>query len=1270
MAIKFAYIDVDEGVYLSSNKPFDIKNLKPDPKGYTEKIIKDSVSFIEICEKNEYYDASAWTSLNETFNSIMDEIRSKETDAETEKPTEYYENEVRPVLKNMQTYIKYIRTTYKENTILFELAKEINPGYVASSPESKFFTSWIYNELKEKRIDKTDAVTTKKYLEIFTDISKTENLKIKDFTIYTLYDKLEELGLLKRTQGINERERAILKGKINGASIIYQEGDWTVYKVSTEECAIVLGSNTNWCTAADRARVYLDKCGYLVIFYFKNRPYSQVEPSSGEFKDKRNIKITTTDDPPYTLQDPELYKVFNKIKDPLFDEPIGDNHNSLKDLVLPAHKPDELWLQKVSNFDSDDIHEKLKEVEIKRYKILEPQIFIEDAPLMISEPYMKSWAESKEGRDSKIEEIIKEKTNWAISYACNVIRGPWAEAEPAIFKSRDWDDYVRYALKKPIKTFVEEKLKLEYKNSIDFLNAYRSIREICNNLKEYQRQYMDGPSFFSSILINADSADWLFQDCIENYTHIPQGIKIVEKDGVITEISNTKTDKNYKITELTNKFYNLIKERDSRPNQGEFLLSKESTEKFLIQLKIFANSSFNFEMVNTGFSNDERFEKIFRNELIKELYHNDNLWSIILNIPGLKGGRAYYEHVETSINKEQKKLLKYLTKLKTSDYNWQYINELSEIYGQPLDLCICYFIYSNFYTRKNLLEFTSICTEGNKRRIYIPLLIEKAILNKETSSEFWSKSLLNVIEKLNQKSWFIEKRKNRDRTLINEIVENINDPEFKLEFKKLFDPEYKRTTLNKNISSALPFIEILNMLDQKKFPNKEICEISFNEARKTGEIEKILKNWPDSLGTVPDVIEKFYKKNAGFIDLFDMLDLNYLVLSEEILAQDYFNPFISKGLASPYYSKSSSSLSSSIYYLNKIKDIPDFKIWISNLEKNLKNEKLYKKYLLNTSDNFIVEKNSIFNFELKDKTLARIEDYSRLVDKLEDGDYLMLMDKNYEVSDSIIDADKHIILFLTKQKDRLLIKTHPGTIRLENFGLTSKDLKNSLKNLSNLEINQTFNLFNNTLFYFSGDEYLESPDSKWIRSMTLKVVPAETKASKGFLYSEKAIDPTSVSEALEALSEAQYKSDQHTEMDNMQSVLTVPEIKIILTTILNKNELKRLFEVCPGLFVQYVNIYRFEDETRKYVDQLILRLLKHAALLANNINLRYYSHDKKLVPSHVIKELLPYLAAHHSKEESKSFISDLSSTLEGIGTEVDKENMEKRIIREIKRFNK
>lgn len=1264
MAIKFAYIDVDEGVYLSSNKPFDIKNLKPDPKGYTEKIIKDSVSFIETCEKNEYYDASAWTSLNETFNSIMDEIRSNETDAETKKPTEYYENEVRPVLKDIQTYIKYIRTTYKENTILFELAKEINPGYVASSPESKFFTSWIYNELKEKRIDKTDAVTTKKYLEIFTDISKTENLKIKNFTIYTLYDKLEELGLLKSTQGINEREREILKGKIKGASIIYQEGDWTVYKVSTEECAIVLGSNTNWCTAKNSARHYLDKCGYLVIFYFKGRPYSQVEPSSGEFKDKRNIKITTTDRPPYTLQDPELYKVFNKIKDPLFDEPIGSNRNSLKAVVLPAHKPDELWLQKVSSFDSDDIHQKLKEVEIKRYKILEPSIFIEDAPLMISEPYMKSWAESKEGRDSKIEEIIKEKTNWALSYACNVIRGPWAEAEPAIFKSEDWDDYVRYALKKSIITFLEEKLKLEYKNSIDFLNAYRSIKEICNNLKEYQRQYMDGPIFFSSILINADSADWLFQDCIENYTRIPQDIKIVEKDGVITEISNIKTNKNYKITELTNKFYKLIKERDSQPNQGEFLVSKQSTEKFLIGLKNLANSSLNFENINTGFSNDERFEKIFRNELIKNwqqerYYHNEKTWSIVLNIPGLN------EYRSDPINKEQKELLEHLTKLKSINYNWEYIKKLNLIYGKALDLCICYFIYSNFYTRKNLLEFISICTEEKQRRIYIPLLIEKAILNKETSSEFWNKSLLNVIEKLNQKSWFIEKRKNRDRTLINEIVENINDPEFKLEFKKLFDPEYKRTTLNKNISSALPFIEILNMLDQKKFPNKEICEISFNEARKTGEIEKILKNWPDSLGTVPDVIEKFYKKNAGFIDLFDMLDLNYLVLSEEILAQDYFNPFISKGLASPYYSKSSSSLSSSIYYLNKIKDIPDFKIWISNLEKNLKNEKLYKKYLLNTSDNFIVEKNSIFNFELKDKTLAKIEDYSRLVDQLEDGDYLMLMDKNYKVTrgDSISESKKDIILFLTKQKDRLLIKTRPGTIRLENFGLTSEDLKNSLKNLSNLEINQTFNLFNNTLFYLPGDEYLESPDSVWISSMTLKVVLAETKASKGFLYSEKAIDPTSVSEALEALSEAQYKSDE--------SILKVPETKIILATILNKSELKRLFEVCPGLFVQYVNIYKFEDETRKSIDLLILRLLKNAALLANNINLRTYAEKEKLVPSHVIQELLPYLATHHSKEESKSFISDLSSTLaEGIGTRVGKQQMEARIIREIKRFNK
>ena len=121
MAVKFAYIDIDEEVYVASSKPFDMNNLEPDPEGYTKEIVENSKIFIKICEKKEYYNASAWTTLNETFNPIMDKIRSEQTDPETKKRTEYYQTEIQPVLKNIQVYISYIRETYKENTLLFEL---------------------------------------------------------------------------------------------------------------------------------------------------------------------------------------------------------------------------------------------------------------------------------------------------------------------------------------------------------------------------------------------------------------------------------------------------------------------------------------------------------------------------------------------------------------------------------------------------------------------------------------------------------------------------------------------------------------------------------------------------------------------------------------------------------------------------------------------------------------------------------------------------------------------------------------------------------------------------------------------------------------------------------------------------------------------------------------------------------------------------------------------------------------------------------------------
>ena len=1254
MAVKFAYIDIDEEVYVASSKPFDMNNLEPDPEGYTKEIVENSKIFIKICEKKEYYNASAWTTLNETFNPIMDKIRSEQTDPETKKRTEYYQTEIQPVLKNIQVYISYIRETYKENTLLFELAKKIDPGYTASSPESVFYTDWIYNELKEKRIDDTDVGTTKKYLELFTDISKTEKLKIKDFTIRTLYDKLEELGLLRSTQGINERERDIIKGKIKGAVIIHQEGDWTVYKVSTEECAKVLGSNTNWCTAKDMARRYLDKCGYLIIFYFKGRPYSQLEPSSGEFKDRKNIKITTTDYPPYTLQDPILYEIFNKTKDDLLDKPIRYNKSSLKDTVLPAHKPEDVWLQKVSKFKPSEIHEKLKEIQINRYKILEPQVFMEDASLMITEPYMKAWAESKEGRDSNLEELIKEKSNWALSYACNIIQGSWPEAEATIFKSDEWDDYVRYALKKTIVTFLSEKFNTDYKGSFDnFLNAYRAVQEICNNLKDYQRQYLEGSVFFSSVLsINAESADWLLYSCLENYTKIPKDIKISEKDGLVTEIVSTATGKAYTFTKLTQKIYDKIKEMQETQMKNEFDVSIENTRIFIKRTLSYSRQS-KIEAINNALPRDTNFEKKF--DIISahsNIHHSSELWFYLLTEPRRSS-------TSNMTDKEKSKLKSFLgTWGNVDDRYWEILQAIRNKYGPPLDVFFCYFIYSDFYDRKRLLELKNLLLkEGRAGRPqqtelvdYGLLLIEKALINNETSSDFWDGNLLTALK--GKKSELLEKRKNRNKKLIDEIIENIANPEVRGEFKKLLDPEYKRTNVK---NTSVLFIEILNMLDQAKIPNKETVELAFNIARESGDLKNILENWSvESSGTIPEIIAKFYKKNAGFIDLFDMLNLDYLITPDTISAADYFNPFISKGLGR--YSKN--NILTSAYYLNKIKDIPDFKVWISNVEKTFKNGALDKKYILNT-----LEKEAL-NFQLSDGNFVQI---SEIGDDLSqnlyyEGEYLIafnndlkLLDKNEMNSTSLA-----IVLFVTKKTDSLQILPSVPNSKLKQWGLTPEDLEKSLNNLKKLKINQILKLSGRMQSLKSGDYCYVYEGRLKINSLS-SLVPS-------FLYSpEKATEPKnkkiSISEALDNLSEAQYNS--------AESSITDESVKIIISRVLNQSELSVLFKTCPGLFIQYINLYKFEASEKEYVDKLILRSIESAHLMSRAVNLQTHSGDRKNAPGFIIGQLLPYMAAHHS-EQSDVFIDRLSELMSKgtIGHYVSKEQVKARIIREIKRFNK
>jgi hypothetical protein len=326
--------------------------------------------------------------------------------------------------------------TFRFSAVINERKKELLMRKYSVGPEvldqadeidpPSNYTDWLVKQIKAKNIKiPEDVEKIRGLLEKFTRLKNSQfkeshSTDIGSYTPNSLFKALDEFGDSKKQEKRNVHEG------INGSEIKYKEDPWIVYRVTTPQAAVVLGSNTNWCTAASTktAASYL-KDGPLWIFYRDGKPYAQLHPDSGQFCDRGDRSFRDG----YHLKNNQVYDLVHEIRDKTKDPEMVD----YCERILPYVEPSDKYLKILGTKSVVMIASVLERIMIRRYPELEPKVF--DAQVMDKENLIRGWFEDFGPRDPNVEAAIVNKGMWAAGYALYVIGAAWPEAERAIKKT-------------------------------------------------------------------------------------------------------------------------------------------------------------------------------------------------------------------------------------------------------------------------------------------------------------------------------------------------------------------------------------------------------------------------------------------------------------------------------------------------------------------------------------------------------------------------------------------------------------------------------------------------------------------------------------------------------------------------------------------------------------------------------------------------------------------------------------------------------------------
>ncbi len=170
--------------------------------------------------------------------------------------------------------IKY--PTISKNDLL-DIAEFADPS------KNKTYLQWLLNLRAKNKLPNEDFNKTFRLLENFDNPKIRQFIRNKDINSYKSVGELFEVVNEIASYNMDFRD----KTKVKEDTLVAENSNWTVHIPKTRKESKVLGSGTNWCTAADSedgesAFENYDYAGPLIIFINKHNPKEKYQLHNGD----------------------------------------------------------------------------------------------------------------------------------------------------------------------------------------------------------------------------------------------------------------------------------------------------------------------------------------------------------------------------------------------------------------------------------------------------------------------------------------------------------------------------------------------------------------------------------------------------------------------------------------------------------------------------------------------------------------------------------------------------------------------------------------------------------------------------------------------------------------------------------------------------------------------------------------------------------------------------------------------------------------------------
>lgn len=272
----------------------------------------------------------------------------------------------------------------------FKLTPEQMEEVIATdpSPNQSDFVGWIAKFLAKGAFKlPEDSEKIKGQLEKFQKFKKspsfTFNKDIQRYDPATLFDTVEKA----EAAGMGSKKEQKREEVRKGATVVVQEGDIKIFKVTEPKAAAELGSGTNWCTAAPGsgfAARYLED-GPLYIFFDAGSAVAQLHCESDQFMNRRDVCIleSVTGETDYSnrmkkfLADPGMAKALSLLaaKEPKVEEWVKEHVADPEEVKKILGEAAAKEVEKNTAFEQSitDYEKELADYE-EKMKVLQPKI--------------------------------------------------------------------------------------------------------------------------------------------------------------------------------------------------------------------------------------------------------------------------------------------------------------------------------------------------------------------------------------------------------------------------------------------------------------------------------------------------------------------------------------------------------------------------------------------------------------------------------------------------------------------------------------------------------------------------------------------------------------------------------------------------------------------------------------------------------------------------------------------------------------------------------